>query len=97
MKNIHVLEIKKAISGWMARGAKIKIKTPCIICAATRFNWEVFYAAKVKGNSVRFLASELYPYLTTDQVGKALMHITGIDGKYWIPPNQIILIEKGVM
>ena len=80
MKLIHVLAIKEAIARWLAREGKLKVKTPCIICAATRFNWEVFYAAKVEGDSVKFLASELYPYLTTDHISEALMQVTGIDG-----------------
>lgn len=82
MKIKHVLEIRLALDKQWAKGKgeDYKEKAPCIVCCAARFNWEVFYLAKVRGNSISFLA-ELYTYLTADQITKALMHITGIDGR----------------
>lgn len=81
MKIKHTMEIRQAMEIWAAKeGQSYKEKPPCIVCMATRFNWEVFYLANVRGNSISFLA-ELYTYLTSDQITKALMHITGIDGR----------------
>lgn len=84
MKIKHGVIIKKAIDDWVSKQtapliARMKPKPP-IECLATRFNWEVFYAAKVEGDTIRFMAKELYPYLTSDGITKALMAITGIDG-----------------
>jgi hypothetical protein len=79
MKLKHVLEVKHAMDIWAQKEKKkYKENTPCIVCCATRFNWEVFHLAKIRGNSVSFLA-ELYTYLTPDQITRALIHITGID------------------
>ncbi len=81
MKTMHMLIIKKAIEAWIAKTDKIiDVELESIICSATRFNWEIFHAAKVGGNSITFLASELYPYLTADHITDALMHITGVNG-----------------
>jgi hypothetical protein len=79
MKLKHALEIKEAMGKWAAEDGVIKEKQPCIVCSATRFNWEAFYASKVGGNSISFLAM-LYSYLTSEQITKALMKITSIDG-----------------
>ncbi len=84
MKTKHGLIIKEAISEWLRSNPKLnKIKMkpkPPIECLATRFNWEIFYAAKVEGDTLKFMARELYPYLTSEHITKALMAITGIDG-----------------
>ena len=79
MKVKHMLEIKLAMDEW-AKKAGQKYKERYIVCDAVRFNWEVFHASQVRGNSILFLA-ELYTYLTSDQIAKALIHITGIDGR----------------
>ena len=81
MKYKHALIIKDAIEKWIRENADVrfsKIKT--IVCAATWFNWEVFMAAKVEGDTLRFMARELYPYLTSYQITDALQKITSIDG-----------------
>jgi hypothetical protein len=81
MKVIHVIEIRNAIRKWAKTHSQTyKEKAPCIVCVATRFNWDVFHMAQVRGNSISFLA-ELYTYLTADQITKELMRITGIDGR----------------
>jgi hypothetical protein len=81
MKLKHALEIKEAIAKWVGSQVGLKNETETVVCGATFFNWEVFHRAKVRGNSITFLASELYPYLTSAQITKALMKITGIDGR----------------
>lgn len=82
MKLKHCLIIKTAIEKWLASNRRVAIMKPKppIECLATRFNWEVFYAAKVEGDTLRFLARELYPYLTSEHITEALMKITQIDG-----------------
>jgi hypothetical protein len=80
MKIKHCLIIKEAISKWLSENPKVKPVETSIVCLATRFNWWVFEQAKVKGDSIGFLARELYPYLTADQITKGLMKITSIDG-----------------
>lgn len=81
MKLKHCLIIKAAIEKWLSKNPKPVFKsiTKDIVCLATRFNWEVFMVAKVEGNTIRFIAREL-GYLTSEQIAKALMKITQIDG-----------------
>ncbi len=81
MKFKHALIIKEAIEKWLSTNPLpvIKMKPKSIVCAATRFNWEVFMAARVQGDTIRFMAREL-PYLTSEHITKALMKITSIDG-----------------
>jgi hypothetical protein len=81
MKIRHGLIIKKAIEEWISKkSGSLDIKTKTIVCAATYFNWEVFIAAKVEGDTLKFVSTKLYPYLTPYQITKALMAIIGIDG-----------------
>jgi hypothetical protein len=81
MKLKHCLIIKTAIEKVIESQHKLgKMKPKNIICAASDFNWDVFMAAKVEGDTLSFIARELYPYLTSGQIIKTLMKITGIDG-----------------
>ncbi len=79
MKYKHMLLIKDAIETWVKSKDKVAIKMSDIVCAASRFNWEVFMLSKVEGNTISFMAREL-GYLTFDQITEALMRITSIDG-----------------
>lgn len=45
-----------------------------------RYNWDVFRAAKVEGNTTRFICDVLYPYLNDDHINTALKRILGNTG-----------------
>ena len=81
MKLKHCLIIRKYLDEWIAKNTKPLWgkKRSCIIALATSFNWDVFMAAKVEGDTISFMAREL-GYLTSDGITKALMQITRIDG-----------------
>ena len=59
---------------------KLKTKVRSIVGAASRFNWELFLASKVEGNSIVFMTKKLKPYLTDDEIIAALMDITKVNG-----------------
>jgi hypothetical protein len=80
MKVKHCLAIKVAIGKWIMENKEAPDIHRSIICAASRFNWQVFIASKVEGDTLRFLSSKLYPYLTMEMVAEALTKITGIEG-----------------
>ena len=82
MKLKHCLIIQKAIKEWLSTNPKLTslARGKTIVCLASVFNWEVFMAAKVEGDTISFMARELYPYLTRDHIMVALMKMTNIDG-----------------
>lgn len=82
MKLKHCLIIQRAIKAWLATNPKVipRAKGSTIVCLASNFNWEVFMAAKVEGDTISFMARELYPYLTRDHIMVALMKMTNVDG-----------------